>query len=124
LVVIDASAVVNQLIGGEPAASVEHHTARGYDDLHAPHLIDLEVLNALRRFGAREPVADFLDLAIERYSHTLLLPRIWELRDDFSAYDGMYVALAEVLEAPLLTSDKSLARATRRHTDVEVLLAA
>jgi predicted nucleic acid-binding protein len=124
LVVIDATAVVNQLIGGGPAASIELHTARGSEDLHAPHLIDLEVLNALRRFGAREPVADFLDLAIERYAHTLLLPRTWELRSNFSAYDGMYVALAEVLEAPLLTSDRRLARATRKHTDVEVLLAA
>ena len=124
MVVIDASAVINQLIGGRAAARVEHHTAHGDEDLHAPHLIDLEVLNALRRVGARHPVIDFLDLAIERYTHTLLLPRIWELRSNFSAYDGVYVALSEVLEAPLLTSDKSLARAARKHTDVEVLLAA
>jgi predicted nucleic acid-binding protein len=124
LVVIDASAVINQLIGGEAAASVAHHTAHGDEDLHAPHFVDLEVLKALRRVGARQPLLDFLELPIERYAHTLLLPRIWELRKNFSAYDGIYVALSEILEAPLLTSDKRLARATRKHTDVEVLLAA
>ena len=75
-------------------------------------------------FGARERLRDFLDLPIERYAHSLLLPRTWELRDNFSTYDGVYVALAEGLEAPLLTSDKRLAKAVRKHTDVEVLLAA
>lgn len=124
MVVIDASAVIDQLRGGEAAARIEELTAYGSEDLHAPHAVDLEVLSALRRFGAREPLADFLDMTIERYPHTLLLPKIWELRDNFSAYDAVYVTLAEVLEAPLLTSDRRLANATRKHTDVEVLLAA
>jgi predicted nucleic acid-binding protein len=71
-------------------------------------------------------VADFLDLPIERYPHTLLVPRVWELRHNFTAFDATYVALAEALEedVPLLTSDRRLARAVRKHTDVEVLLAA
>jgi predicted nucleic acid-binding protein len=124
LVVIDASAVVNQLIGGALAASVERHTAQGDEQLHAPHLVDLEVINALRRLGARQPLRDFLELPIERYPHTLFLPRIWELRENFTAYDAMYVALSEVLDAPLLTADWRLAKATRKHTDVEILLAA
>jgi predicted nucleic acid-binding protein len=124
LVVIDASAVVNQLIGGGAAARVEHHTAQGSEDLHAPHALDLEVLSALRRLGPPEPLSDFLEMPVVRYPHTLLLPRMWELRHNFSAYDAVYVALAEGLEAPLLTSDRRLARATRKHTDVEVLLAA
>jgi predicted nucleic acid-binding protein len=132
LVVIDASAVINQLIGGDAAAAIVRHTAYGAEELHAPHVVDLEVLNALRRerlFDAATAAAmlsDFLDLPIERYPHTLLAPRIWELRHNFTAYDATYVALAEALDggAPLLTSDKGLARATRKHTDVEVLLAA
>jgi predicted nucleic acid-binding protein len=131
MIVIDASAVIEQLGGGEAAARVEYHTNYGAEELHAPHLVDVEVLNALRRLHgwraeALEIVNDFLDLPIERYPHTLLVPRVWELRHDFTAYDATYVALAEALEedVPLLTSDRRLAKAARKHTDVEVLLAA
>jgi predicted nucleic acid-binding protein len=128
LVVIDASAVVEQLRGGVAAASIERHTAYGIEELHAPHVVDVEVLNALRRagIGTQELVMDFLDLPIERYPHILLVPRIWDLRHNFTPYDAAYVALAEALDddVPLLTSDTRLARAVRRHTDVEVLLAA
>jgi predicted nucleic acid-binding protein len=124
LIVVDASAFVDLLLAFANAGSVEEQLRAHSDDLHAPHLVDLEVVPALRRFGAREPLDDFLDLPIERYPHTLLLPRIWELRDNFSAYDAVYVTLAEALAAPLLTSDRRLARAARKHTDVEVLLAA
>jgi predicted nucleic acid-binding protein len=131
MIVIDASAVVDQLVGGEAAAGVEHHTAHGAEELHAPHLVDAEVLNVLRRRytshpEASEMVGDFLDLPIERYPHTLLVPRVWELRHNFTAFDAAYVALAEALQdgIPFLTSDKRLAKAVRKHTDVEVLLAA
>src|SRR5204863_5481688 len=122
LLVIDASAVIAQLLGGEAAASIEHHTAYGAEELHAPHLLDAEVLNVLRRrhrsrAEAGEMVSDFLDLPIERYPHTLLVPRIWELRHYFTAFDASYVALAEALEddIPLLTSDTRLAKAVRKH---------
>jgi predicted nucleic acid-binding protein len=126
LVIIDASAVINQLIGGDAAADIERHTAYGAEDLHAPHVLDLEVLSVLRRASSSELVADFLDFPIERYPHTLLVPRIWELRHNFTVFDASYVALAEALDesVPLLTSDKRLAKAVRKHTDVEVLLAA
>jgi predicted nucleic acid-binding protein len=124
LIVVDASAFVDLLLGRANAGAVEDALRAHPEDLHAPHLVDLEVMSALRRFKAREPLSDFLVLPMQRYPHTILLTRIWELRDNFSAYDGAYVALAEGLEAPLLTADKSLAKATRKHTDVEVLLAA
>jgi predicted nucleic acid-binding protein len=114
LVVIDASALIDLLLG---FSIVE-------DDLHAPAVIDLEVLSALKRIEAREAFEDFLDLPIERYPHTVLVPRIWELCQNFTVHDGTYVALAEGLDVPLLTSDKRLAGAARKHTDVEVLLAA
>ena len=132
MLVIDASAVIAQLVGGEAAANIEYHTGYGAEDLHAPHVVDVEVLNVLRRtHGSRaetqEMVSDFLDLPIERYPHTLLVPRIWELRHNFTAFDAAYVGLAEALAddgVPLLTSDARLAKAARKHTDVEVLLAA
>jgi predicted nucleic acid-binding protein len=124
LIVVDASAFADLVLDFANAPTIEQQLRAHALDVHAPHVVDLEVLRALRRFDARAPLVDFLDLPIERYPHTLLLPRIWDLRDNFSAYDGGYVALAEVLQAPLLTSDRRLAKATRNHTDVEVLLAA
>ena len=127
MIVIDASAVIDQLVGGDAAAGVERHTAYGAEELHAPHVVDLEVLQVLRRTRqSHDVVIDFLDLPIERYPHTLLVPRVWELRHNFTAFDASYVALAEGLggDARLLTSDRRLAGAVRKHTDVEVLLAA
>ena len=136
MLVVDASAVTELLLGraaGEPvAAALREHDF----DLHAPHLLDVEVLSALRRVvaagaatptRAAEAVADLLDLPLQRYAHENLVPRIWELRESFSAYDATYLALAEVIAqdgAPLLTADARLARAASEHTGVEVILAA
>lgn len=86
---------------------------------HAPHLIDLEILNALCRFTRLGRIEDaeaaimldtFRKLAIERHAHADLAERIWELRDSMSAHDGAFVALAEILDAPLLTCDARLSR--------------
>jgi predicted nucleic acid-binding protein len=80
----------------------------------------------LRPCAPGEAVADLLDLPIERYAHDGLIPRIWELRENFSAYDATYIALAEVIAedgAPLLTADAQLARAAGAHTAVRVVLA-
>lgn len=98
--------------------------------MHAPHLLDVEVAQVVRRFArageldqerGRELLQDLLDLRIERYSHELLLPRIWDLRATVTDYDAAYLALAELLGAPLLTRDAKLARALGHHARVELV---
>lgn len=134
MLVVDASALTDLLIGSSAAPSVATHLLSAHPA--APHIVDLEVLNALRRRGASDrlsaeraddAVRDLIGLPIKRYPHALLLSRIWSLRDNFNAYDAAYLALAEVLAdegVPLLTTDARFARAARKHSDVEILLAA
>ena len=136
MLVIDASALVDLLLDLPRSTLVRAHLAERGGQLHAPQLLDLEVLSFLRRVvragmisvgGATAAVADLLEIPIERYPHAILGTRIWELRENFTAYDAVYVALAERLSEeglPLLTVDPGLARAARKHTGVEVLLAA
>jgi predicted nucleic acid-binding protein len=97
--------------------------------LHAPHLLDVEVAQVLRRYVAigdidaqrgAEALADLADFPIRRYPHDFLLTRVWNLRSNFTACDAVYVALAEALEARLLTRDQRLATAVRRHVDIEL----
>ena len=135
MLVVDAGAVAELLLG-RPAGATVAQRFRDHDfDLHAPHLLDIEVLSALRRVvaagdasgeRAREAVTDLLDLPVERYPHDALIPRIWDLRANLSAYDATYVALAEAVTdggATLLTADARLARAVRDHTELRVELA-
>lgn len=98
--------------------------------LHASLLIDVEVTQILRRYAAsgesepercRAALDDLADLPITRYPHDLLLPRAWELRHNLTIYDAVYVALAEVLEASLLTCDQRLKRASGHRAKVEVV---
>jgi predicted nucleic acid-binding protein len=129
LIVVDASAAIELLLRTPAGALVAERLFDPVESLHAPELIDLEVAQALRRLEradlvdsarAEEALRDFADLALERYSHRLLLPRAWELRANLTIYDAAYVALAELLDAPLLTGDTALARA-RHHARVEVV---
>ncbi len=136
MLVVDASALTELLLGRPAGAVVAEHVAGHEFALHAPHLVDIEVLSALRRLVASgeapveragEAIADLHDLPIDRYPHDILVPRIWELRENFSAYDASYVALAEaVADDPvsLLTADERLGRAIAAHTEVPLLLAA
>ena len=117
-VVVDASALVELLLqrGRTRAVRAAPERAR---TLHAPHLVDVEVLHALRGLQLRGfldhdraalAVAAFSDLPIERYAHAPFTPRIWALRHAVTSYDAAYLALAEVLDAPLLTCDARLER--------------
>ena len=121
MLVVDASVVVAFLL--DPDRLRERLRAGG-DDLHAPSHLDVEVLSALRRLAqrgtltqgrARGAVDDLADLPVARYDVTPLLRRSWQLREQVSAYDAPYIALAEALDATLLTRDERLAR-TAGHT--------
>jgi predicted nucleic acid-binding protein len=120
LIVVDASAVLDTLLRTPSAEAIEARLFRLGETLHAPHLIDVEVAQVLRRYQrsaeiddarARQALEDMSELPLRRYPHDVLLPRVWELRANLTAYDAVYVALAEVLDAPLFTSDQRLASA-------------
>jgi len=127
LIVVDASAVVDVLVHERADPMLMERLRRGH--LHAPHLVDVEVTHALRRLvalgdlssdRASDARVDAAELAIQRYPHRPLLHRAWELRDNLSVYDAVYVALAELLEAPLVTCDARLARASGHDAQIEL----
>jgi predicted nucleic acid-binding protein len=98
--------------------------------LHAPHVLDVEVAQVIRRYAAngeisgergRLALADLADLPLRRYPHDFLLPRMWDLRNNLTAYDAAYVALAEALDAPLLTRDRRLAVAAGHRARIELV---
>lgn len=118
MIVLDASAVLELLLHTPLADAVRAQI--GTHTLHAPHLLDVEVTQVIRRYvrgghlsdaRAREALSVLVDLPITRYPHQHLLPRVWQLRENLSAYDAVYVALAEALDAGLLTCDRAIAAA-------------
>jgi predicted nucleic acid-binding protein len=129
VIVLDASAVLELLLDSKKGQRVRARIS-AEATLHAPHVLDLEVAQALRRFErtgdlgperARGALQDLSEMPIERYPHDPLLPRIWALRRNATAYDAAYLALAEALEAPLLTSDGRLGSVPGHTVRVEVL---
>lgn len=127
---LDASAVLELLLGTSSGRRLAGRIGPRTISLYAPHLVDIEVTQAIRRHvlaGAisaergRLALQHLAELDLERYPHTPLLPRIWALRENLTAYDATYVALAEVLEATLLTSDQRLAAAPGNLADVELI---
>lgn len=119
MIVLDSSAAVDFLIGSDVGGWVDARL-RNVDEVHAPHLLDVEVLGALRRGvqtaalsrrRAEEALADFEELRVRRYPHFPFLARMWELRQNLTAPDAAFVALAEALALPLLTTDRALASA-------------
>lgn len=130
MIVVDASVVVELLLGGERAEAVLPWVRAEEGELHAPGLLDVEVLHALHRLvalGTTEPargraaVEILQDLPVARHPERPLLPRLWQLRENLSAYDATYVALAEAIGCPLLTGDASLASAPAIPVRVELL---
>jgi len=120
MIVLDASAAVDLLLGTERGRQIAVRIADPAISLHAPHLIDVEAVQALRRYvqrgdldrsTARTALEDLRSLDIERHEHEPLLDRVWALRDNLTAYDAVYIALAEALDAILLTCDRKLAQA-------------
>ena len=135
MIVLDASAAVDLLFDfGAGAAQVrerieDEDAGEAHESLHVPHLFEVEVLHAIRDLavGARisadrglRAVEALSDLRLIRYSHAPLVARIWDLRSNFTAYDTAYVALAEALDAPLVTTDGRLARAPGHRARVEL----
>jgi predicted nucleic acid-binding protein len=130
LIVVDASALIEILLQTASAESLMSRALDPTERLHAPQLLDIEVTQVLRRLVQRKELTvaradqaleDFGSLAIERHDHLHLIHRVWQLRDSLSAYDGTYVALAEALEAPLLTCDSRLARAGGHRAKIELV---
>lgn len=129
MIVVDASALLELVLATRRAEKLGARVLASDERLHAPHLIDLEIAQALRRLiqlreitaeRAQQALDDFDALAIERHPHRELLPRIWQLRESMTAYDGAYVALAEALDTALLTCDTKLGRAHGHRARIEV----
>jgi predicted nucleic acid-binding protein len=130
VIVVDASALLESLLRTGAAAAVDARLFAAGESLHAPHLIDVEVAEVLRGYAAagdidagreREALEDLADLPLRRHPHDLLLPRAWELRDSLTVRDALYLAVAEALDAPLVTRDRRLSAATGHRARVELI---
>ncbi len=130
MIVVDASAILALLLDTTAAPGIENRLLGTGESLHAPHLLDLEIVQVLRRYvsvGALTPqrgkqaLTDFADFPIIRYPHDLFLSRIWALCHNVTAYDAAYLALAESLPASLITCDARLAAAPGHRTTIELV---
>lgn len=130
MIVLDASAAVAVFLNSDPMAGrLRLRIAETDETLHVPHLFDVEVLHALRRHSFNGSLSEsrrrialnrLYNTRFIRYPHTFLVERIWSLRKNLTAYDAAYVALAEALDAPLVTLDARLARAPGIRVAIEV----
>jgi len=129
VIVLDASAAIDWLLQTPAGRQIEDRIYARNESLHAPHLLDVEVGQVLRRLvresviapqRAEEAIQDLIALRITRCPHFVFLTRIWKLRHNFSAYDAAYLALAERLGATLITRDARLASAPPLRVSVEL----
>ncbi|HEX4003737.1 MAG TPA: type II toxin-antitoxin system VapC family toxin [Candidatus Acidoferrales bacterium] len=130
MIVLDASAAIEWLLQSRAGLRIDQRIFAPSESLHAPHLLDVEVTQVMRRYvrdkaitarRGQEALEDLADAPLNRYPRDLLIPRIWELRETLRAYDGAYVALAELLDAPLVTCDGKIASASGHHARIEVI---
>jgi predicted nucleic acid-binding protein len=129
MIVLDASATVDWMLQTPAGQRIEQRIYARNDTLHSVHLLDVEFAQVLRRLvreraltsgRAEEAIEDLMALRVTRYAPVLLLSRIWQLRNNMTAYDAAYVALAEELKAPLITRDQKIAAAPGHAAAVEV----
>ncbi|HEU5411681.1 MAG TPA: type II toxin-antitoxin system VapC family toxin [Candidatus Acidoferrales bacterium] len=130
MIVLDASAAIEWLLQTATGAKMDRRIFARSESLHAPHLLDVEVAQVMRRYvrdktltieRAEQALEDLNDLPLNRYAHDFLIPRVWELRASLTAYDALYVSLAEILKAPLLTCDRRIASASGHQARVDVI---
>jgi predicted nucleic acid-binding protein len=130
MIVIDSSSAVDTLLGSEFAEDIDAHVRAHDYDLHAPHLIDAEIGQAIRGHSlagaldgsdAERALIALEQIPIERYAHRPLLMRAFDLRSNVTFYDALYLALAEALEATLLTRDAELAKVALGTVDVALV---
>ena len=130
MIVIDASALMEVLLATGVGARVRARLFREEETLHAPHLLDLELVHVLRRYcligelqpnRAAQALAVLSGLRLVRHPHEPYVPRIWQLRHILTAYDAAYVALAEALESPLVTRDSRMASAHGHRAKIELI---
>lgn len=128
MLVVDASCLYKALVGTDDAEPIRERL-RTAAELAAPHVVDVEVFSVIRsehrrgtldRTEAAQAVEDLEAWPAERFGHRLLLPRAWELRGTVRGWDAMYVALAEALDAPLITADRRLAKASGPRCEIQV----
>ena len=130
MIVVDASAVLELLLRTEKGIKVQERVLDSAESLHAPHLIDIEVTQTLRRLvilkeitaaRGKQALEDHLAVNIKRAEHKGLLERVWSLRDSITAYDAAYAVLAEILDSPLITCDAKLARSHGHKARIELI---
>ncbi len=129
MIVLDASAAIDWLLQSASGRKVEERIYSHGESLHAPHLLDVEFTQVLGRLvrertvevsRAEQAIVDLVNLPITRYPHFVFLPRLWQLRHNLTAYDAVYIALAERLNATLVTRDARLSAATGHQARIEV----
>jgi predicted nucleic acid-binding protein len=130
MLVLDASIVLELILRTPKGALASKMILHAGEELHAPHVIDIELTHTLRRMvrekeleadAAEKSLDDFLDITLTRHAHTEFLSTIWSLRNALSAYDAVYVALAESVAAPLLTCDGRLSRSHGHRADIRLI---
>ena len=130
MIVLDASVVIEVLLNTPAGIQIGERVFDPDETIHAPHLLDVEVAQVLRRYArageldtARglQALQDLIDFPLTRYPHDLFLLRIWELHHNVTAYDAAYITLAEALGALLLTRDAALASAPGNRAQIELI---